>query len=371
MNVAVLGAGNGGQAVAAHLTLTGHNVRLYDRYPEVVDPLRRAGCIELTGALEGRAVIAGVTDDLSEAVSGADTIIVSLPGFAFEYIARELAPLVRDHQVVVLHPGGTGGAFEVRRVWRDVGITSRVALGATETLVYACRQRAPGSVDVKAVKRAVMVAGLPSDDGMRAFEVFHLLFPQAELAASVLETSFANTNPVMHPPIVIWNGRLTDQGEVYDFYGSGVSPGVARIIDAVDRERMAIAAAYEVPARGHHAWAHHAYGVTSSETTALLQEMAAQIYRGIESPPGLRSRYLTEDVPLGLVPLAELARQADVGTPVIDSIITLASLLCEEDFRATGRTLERMGLAGMKPKDIHDLAVSRQYAQAATGVASG
>ena len=71
------------------------------------------------------------------------------------------------------------------------------------------------------------------------------------------------------------------------------------------------------------------------------------VHRGIRAPDSLRTRYLTEDVPYGLVPLASIARQLGVGTPVIDLFIDLASMLLDEDLRAGGRTAASLGLAGM------------------------
>ena len=58
--------------------------------------------------------------------------------------------------------------------------------------MYAARLRRPGQVDIKAVKNAVSVAGLPAGDGEDVFQAFRTLYPQAVRSGSVLETSFAN-----------------------------------------------------------------------------------------------------------------------------------------------------------------------------------
>lgn len=357
MNIAILGAGNGGQSAAGHLALLGHRVRLYDRFHEVVEPLMQEQRIHLTGAIEGHGQLECVTDDVATAVSGAEVILVTVPGFAFEYLATEMAHHLKEGQIVILHPGGTGGAFEVRRVWRDLKLNVPVALGATETLVYACRIQRPGQVDVKAVKNRIMVAALPAMDGPCVHRTFHHLYPQAVQVASVLETSFANTNPVIHPPIMLLNGRnIADDRPRFDFYGAGVSSEVARIIDAVDRERLAVAHAFDIPSRTHNEWVHTAYGLQGTDTAALCQSLSNEIYKGLESPASLQSRYLTEDVPLGLVPVSQFARLASVDTPVIDAIIDLASVVCGQDFRLSGRTLTRMGLDGHSVAEIQMVA---------------
>lgn len=345
MKIAILGAGNGGQAAAGHLALSGHSIRLYDRFREVTRPLEETKRVVLTGAIEGEGELERVTSHLGVAIEDADLILVTVPGFAFEYLAREMVPYLEPGQIVILHPGGTGGAFEVRRVWKEAGLTNTVLLGATETLVYACRLQSPGKVDIRAIKNRFMIAGLPDTDTPALFESFRVLYPQVIQATSVLETSFANTNPIMHPPIMLLNARnISDDRPAFDFYGAGVSPAVARVIDGLDDERVEIARALQIPTRTHHEWVHEAYGLQSEDTATLCHKLAAVIYKGLESPAALRSRYLTEDVPLGLVPFSEFARVASVETPVTDAIIDLASAVCDEDFRTTGRTLDRMGL---------------------------
>lgn len=357
MDIAILGAGNGGQSAAGHLALLGHRVRLYDRFHEVIEPLMQEQRIHLTGMIEGDGQLECVTDDVATAMNGAELILVTVPGFAFEYLATEMAHHFEDGQIVILHPGGTGGAFEVRRIWHDLQLNVSVALGATETLVYACRIQGPGYVDIKAVKNRIMVAALPAIDGPRIYHAFRHLYPQAVLGASVLETSLANTNPVIHPPIMLLNGRnIAEDRPHFDFYGAGVSSAVARVIDAVDLERLAVAHALDVPSRTHNEWVHAAYGLRGSDTAALCQSLSSEIYKGLESPESLRSRYLTEDVPLGLVPISQFARLTSVSTPVIDAIIDLASAVCEQDFRVAGRTLARMGLDGLSVAQIQMVA---------------
>lgn len=39
---AVLGAGNGGQALAAYLSLNGYTVNLYNRSPERIEPVKKS-----------------------------------------------------------------------------------------------------------------------------------------------------------------------------------------------------------------------------------------------------------------------------------------------------------------------------------------
>ena len=70
-NFAVLGAGNGGQVIAAYLKLKGKHVTLYDRFSQVLEPIRRRGGIQLEGVSDtGFAKLDLVTEDVPQAVQG-------------------------------------------------------------------------------------------------------------------------------------------------------------------------------------------------------------------------------------------------------------------------------------------------------------
>jgi opine dehydrogenase len=353
VEVAILGAGNGGQATAAHMSLLGHRVRLYDRYPAVTAAFSGSRTLQLKGAVSGEAELAVVTNEIADAVVGTELILVTVPGFALAWVAEEVAPHLADGQVVVLHPGGTGGALETRRVWATLDLQTDVVLAETETLVYACRISAPGFPDVKAIKRDLSLAALPAGAGDRAFAAFSSLYPQATRATSVLATSLANMNAVIHPAVALLNAGVIDRKLAgFDFYRDGVSHGVGRLLEAVDGERMAIAHAYDVEHSSYDAWIARHYGVTGADSADLFKRLAEEVYQGIGTPESLESRYIAEDVPMALVPLEALAEVANVETPAITSIISLCSIVNAVDYRSEGRTLARLGLDGMTAKEI-------------------
>lgn len=100
--VSVLGAGNGGKAMAADLSLRGHPVRLYDRYPSAVADVQERGTIYLHGSeRSGSAEVQLATSDLSAAVTGADVLVIVVPAVAHEYLIEQLLPLLADGQTVL------------------------------------------------------------------------------------------------------------------------------------------------------------------------------------------------------------------------------------------------------------------------------
>jgi opine dehydrogenase len=91
-----------------------------------------------------------------------------------------------------------------------------------------------------------------------------------------------------------------------------------------------------------------AYSVEGSTLCEAIQNNTA--YAGIMAPPTLEHRYIFEDVPMSLVPMAALGKRYGVSTRAIDAIINLASIIHKTDYWRRGRTLERLGL--------HELSVS-------------
>ena len=155
--VAIIGAGNGGKAAAADLTLQGKRVLLFE-FPEYganLANLAKTRRLAVTGAIQGEAAIAKVTTDLTEAVAGADTIMVCTQALTHDRTARELAPLVTPEHLVILNPGSTGGALHFARVFREAGTAVLPRLVEFATLTYGARAGRRGSRGRQSRSRAL------------------------------------------------------------------------------------------------------------------------------------------------------------------------------------------------------------------------
>ncbi len=91
---AVIGAGHGGKAMAAHLALLGCQVTLYNRTAERVAAIKARGGIDLENAEgpHGFGRITCVTSDMAEALASADLVMVVVPSSAHADVARAAAP---------------------------------------------------------------------------------------------------------------------------------------------------------------------------------------------------------------------------------------------------------------------------------------
>jgi opine dehydrogenase len=361
--VSVLGAGNGGCATAADLARRGILCTLFDlpRFDAILAPIREGGMLRLTGALGDHVVAAPpVTTDVREAVEGADILVIAVPAFAQDAFARACAPFVHSGQIAVLTPGSTGGALAFAWALRREGAVDGVLVAETLSLPYACRKVEPNHVHVGGVKRNLPVAAFPARHTDHVLAALEPVFPGMLVAAAhVLETSLNNPNAMAHPvPALLNTGWIETTGGDFRFYADGVSPSVARAMDALDRDRLAVVSALGLPSVPATEWDRRLYGLTGETTYELNRD--SWVHRDIRAPGELRSRYLTEDVPYGLVPIASIARELGIATPTIDLVIDLACLLLDEDLRAAGRTAASLGLAGRSARQMVEFVETGQ-----------
>jgi opine dehydrogenase len=355
--IAVLGAGNGGCAAAADLTLRGYEVRLFSRSQPTLDPVVRRGGIELVeGAKQNFAAPALVTTDIGLAVAGADLIVITAPSVAHEYLAERLASLLRDGQRVLLNPGHTGGSLHFTSALRRAGVKSDIPMCETVTLTYICRMLAPARVEIYRRTTHLRCAAFPGRDTEALVKEITAIYPNIVPAENVMETGLSNINAIMHPAGMLGNaGWIEKTGGDFCFYGEGITPAIADWIGAVDAERLRIVRRLGLKPLTFVQIFHQA-GLTSDEaraTGSVYRAISESIpNRTIRSPSTLDHRYIKEDVGYGLVPMAEIAHLLNVQTPVIDALITLASLISKTDYRIEGLTLEKMGLAGVRSEDL-------------------
>ncbi len=358
---AVLGAGHGGKAMAADLALKGFQVALYNRTLEHINGICALGGIDLESPQGpmGFGALALATASAKDAICGADCIMVVVPATGHRYLAEQCAPHLRDGQVIVLNPGRTGGALEFTKTLRDNGCTADVVIAETQTLIFASRSTGPAQAKIFRVKNAVPVAALPATRTQEALSVLREAYSQFMPTQSVLKTSLDNMGAIFHPALATLNaGRIESTVGQFQFYIEGVTPSVARVLEAMDRERVTVAAALGVNAMSALHWLEMAYNAVGSNLHEAVHNNPG--YRGITAPQTLEHRYIFEDVPMSLVPISELGRAYGASTPLMDAVIRLASTIHGTDYRHKGRTVERMGLTGMSVGEI------KQYVEEGT-----
>ncbi len=352
----VVGAGHGGLAMAGHLGILGFPVALYNRTSENLHGVRWHGGVKVTGEVEGFGPVPIATSDMGEAVHGADVIMIVTPATAHRSLAQLMVPHLADGQIIVLNPGRTGGALEFRAVLRDAGCTATAVLAEAQTFVYTSRAISRSEGRIFKIKNSVPLATLPACWIPGALAVLRRAFPSFTAGNTVLSTSLENIGAVFHPALTILNaGWIEATGGNFDYYLQGITPAIAMLLERIDAERVAVATGLGLQSATAREWLYRSYDSPGSNLHEAIHNTFC--YAGIKAPPSIAHRYIFEDVPMSLVPLASIGAQLGVPTPTIDMIIDLGSILHGRDFRAEGRTVERMGLAGLSLKQIHQLVV--------------
>ncbi len=348
--IAVIGAGSGGQCMAAHFAMEGYPVRLQDIDEGKIAALKAAGAIKLSGALGGEGRPALVTSDAGEAVRGADIIMVVTTTDAHHAVAKAIAPFVTPEQIIVLSPGHAGGCLEMMNVLSACGVLKLPPVGECPTLIYGCRQNAPGDIFVTGVKKSASIASIPPENAAKIVEALGGFYPQLKAAPNVLSSTLSGTGCLLHVIPTVMSANKIDAGVSFDFYMEGITESVAELIERADSERLAVAAAMGAAPKSLRTWLKDAYSLREDTLYNMLQ--ANKSYVGTKSPKNYSHRFVVEDIACGFVPISSFGKAFGVPTPVVDAFILLGSILCGTDYMKTGRSVDNLGLAGKTPEEI-------------------
>ncbi len=353
---AVIGAGLGGCAVVAGMALHGYRMRLHDLDDTRLREVRARGGIEVEGLFEGFAAVELVTPELAPAVDGADIIVVCTGSNKHAEVAQQLAPLLKDGQTILLVQGGTGGSLVVRNELRRAACGAEVDVGEMDNYPFSLAWPRPTHMNFTIRKEFLQIAALPAARGAAVLAKLKAAFPQAVAAPNTLHTGLNNANGILHVANMVLNiGRLESAGNGYRFYAEGYTPSAIKALESVSTERLAVGRALGVYGPGIHEWLLEAYqlgGDTLAETFKRLTYEPTGPYQGTPTPKSMDHKYITEDVPCGLVAMSALGEAVGVATPVIDGLIALSGAMLGRDFMREGRNLAYLGLAGKNTEQI-------------------
>lgn len=356
LRLAVVGGGNGGMAMAGHMSLLGYEVAMWSPFSWELSPLEEAGGVEIVGPeVRGFGKVARIERSLDRAVKGADLIMIVAPAMSHRPYASMLAPILQDGQRVLLNPGRTGGALEFARTLNRFACSANVVLGETQTFIYAAERRGPHTVEILKEKFRMRASALPARDNDALMEYVRDLYPQIEPAQNVLETSLNNAAPVVHPGTVLLNTQVIERtaaGEDLKFYKDQVTRSIATLVmEKLDAEKQAVARAIGLAEVWSLLdWYRESYHVVGEDIYDAIQRNPYYLF----SAPShiLAQNHILDDVPNSLVPIASFGRAVGVPTPTIDALVHLASAMCGIDWWDEGRTVESLGLGGMSPREM-------------------
>jgi opine dehydrogenase len=350
----IIGAGHGGKSMAAHLAIMGKEVTLYNRTASHIEVVQKRRGIELESYPDGPhgfGQLVCVTSDMNEALENAQVIMLVVPSSAHADLAKVMAPHLKDGQVILLNPGRTCGAIEFDMVARREGCLAKYILAEAETFIYASRSDGPAQARIFRIKEAVPLAALPATHTNIVLEAIQDVYPQFIDGVNVLHTGLNNMGAIFHPALTILNaGRIESTHGDFEFYIDGVTPSVAIVLEALDRERVTVASAVGIRARNALEWLKMAYDVEGETLYDAIQNQSG--YYGIKAPSTLAHRYIFEDIPMSLLPIASIGMQYGISVRAMDSIIRLACIIHRTDYHRRGRTVEKLGINELNVEEL-------------------
>ena len=338
--IAVLGAGNSGLAMAAHLAMEGHSVHLWNRGSDTIAFLLQSPLIKVDGVINGEAHLKLVSSDIKEVLEGVSTVLVTTPANAHGDLAQLLAPYVTKDMLIVLNPGRTFGALEFLTKLKEHGCVNSPLVIETQTIIYTCRKTGDDQVSILAFKHDVFFSAVNHQLNPQIIELFPAcLRPFFIPAPSMIETSIGNVGMILHcAPVLLNSGWIESPFTKFKYYYEGITPSVARLLEKLDRERLEVASLLGHPVESTAEWMRRSYEVDGNNLYECIQNNLA--YHMIDAPGTLQHRYILEDVSCGLVPLEAVGRNLGLPMRMCGLIINLANAMLEMDFRKSGRILD-------------------------------
>ncbi len=353
--VVVLGAGDVALAVAARLALEGRDVLIWqDGSHPVADQLQERRRVRLRDAAGERvATLAGVTSDPFEALAAGDVLLSFVAPDARDVFNDLLLPLIEPRHMLVLLPGRLGGLAHAR--WlrdRGRGAGGLPTLVESDMMPCVCHRCGPNRVLVEAEVAHVGFGVFPADRTAGTLERIRWFFPEARGYAHLLAAALGSVEPLVRSATLLLNAGVEGcSGRRSLLYREGLSDHVVRFIEALDAERVAVAAALGLrmpPA----AAALHAAGIAPDGDLWAALHGSCFLSRQRGPEPQERTRWLVQDVALGVRTWAELGDELGVRVPVAHALVALCDAVAGIDCWDAGRSLDELGIAGMTAETL-------------------
>jgi opine dehydrogenase len=348
--IAVLYGGAVGLSLFAELLGQRPDIRFYTGNSKTLERLAHTGQISITGVLNETISFppTAIFDDISAAASGASIIFCAAPAYMHAKMIKQISAVLQPGQLIVLMPGRVFGSLEVEMeiACHRPDLAGQITIAELQTVLYACRTAADGTVLMMGRKEQVSCSLLSSEAQETAGSGLFALIPELKLVSGgFLETSLNTVGPTLHTIPLLLNVEIIENQRSRPplrFYQDLISSHIADLCMELDQERLSLAHRLGVTAVSILDWISDTYGVKETELKRALDQVPA--YGSVPVPKIIQHRYLLEDVPYGLVPFASLGEAMGLPMTATRRVISLADRILGCDFNAEGRTVERLGL---------------------------
>lgn len=354
MKIAVFGGGNAGYAFGGHLTMLGHQVRLCEdpAYESTVADMEQWGGITCQGVIEGRGMPYLVTTDPAAALEGAELIIIAVPAFAQDLVFDRCMAHFQQGQTVVFFPSNYA-ALKSGLKMKRAGKEGLITIAEADSIPYAARKTEGGRVVISGFKDRLYLSAIPSSQNDTVLKLLNeSLYPIFVDGHNAIFSSLNNTNCVLHCTTAILNAGWIERTKGdFHFYSDGMTASVCRMMEALEKEIIQVSQSFGPRICTQKEFFNEYYSIPMKDQLYEMIQLS-QAHASVRAPEELDYRYLSEDVPYGLVPVEALGKLLGIHTPVTSALILMADVLNATDYRRVGMTAEKLGIAGMTPEEI-------------------
>lgn len=344
MNISILGAGNGGTAVAAELSLKGHEVTLIKTSHAMHDEnfdflLEHNGIVQLIE--KGNTVTARIkhiTRDLSK-LSKSEIVIIYIQTNYHEDLIKRIKPYLRNGQILLINPGYLSTAYVLKHC-SDIDLN----ICEAQSSFLDCRISKPGTIKIGFRNVRNPIGVYPANrTGYCKQKLNKMGFPFVFLP-SVIEAALHNPNLIVHTVGAIMSiPRIEKTKGEYCMYHEVFTPSVWRILEALDNEKMNVMEELGCERISYVDACKYRNTLDDTRDGKEVFFWYAKMPTRAKGPIVVDSRYISEDVPQGLVLLETLGTKLKVATPICTALINIASAALGRNLRIEGRTIEQLG----------------------------
>lgn len=346
MKISILGAGNAGCAVAADLTLKGHEVTLiktshsmHDDNFEYLQNNDGKMVVNEFGEIK-TAYISKVTRDLTE-LKNSEVVIIYIQTNYHEQLIEKISDIIEDNQILLINPGYLSTAYVLKHC-RD----KKVIVAEAESSFIDGRIMEPGyfRVGFRNVRNPIGI--YPRERKEEAIRKLDKLDERFVYLDSVVEAAIHNPNLIVHtvgsvmsiPRIEKSKGDFCMYHEAY----TRDNPSTWNILEALDKEKMSVLKKMGFKKLSYVEACKYRNSLNESEDAKEVFLNYAEMDTRAKGPTKVDSRYISEDVPQGLVMLESLGKTLNIETPIASSLINIASAALDRNLRNEGRTLDKL-----------------------------
>lgn len=365
--LAICGGGNGPHALAvvASQTFDGDIGWLVSSEEKAV--LLRLGVfskegLHSSGAITGTASkVRSISSDPAQVIPGADIVMIVAPAFAHAAILNRINPYLKDDALIGSIPTRGGFEFETTNIVSGIEPLGRRKIFGLQTLPWYTRIQETGKhVNFGAIKTQVLMATLPGRYAPEiAAQLSRIFATQIVPTANFLNMTLGNPGQVVHPGLMYglfsaWSGEAYAEDRVPRFYVD-ISDETADLLARLSTDILRLAREIESRSAGSldlsgvlsiHDWLRISYAAQTEDTNTVAACFRTGPLRSVKAPvferscgkfvPNFQYRFLSEDVPFGLVVTKSIAQLADVQTPAIDEVLNWAQEKLEKRYLVDG-----------------------------------